>query len=701
MRRRSILLSVLALLAIQAVPAHAVGEVYQRPGLNELISVSTDGVQADSSSYFAGMTPDARLVVFSSSSPELVNTDTNEHDDIFLRDRIAGTTTLVSVAADGGSANGMSMQPAISANGRYVVFLSYATDLVGENNEDWRFARVYVRDLATGTTERILNAATGGSSTGGALQPSISGDGRYVTFHSQATDLVAGDTNGKADVFVVDRDTDTTRLVSVGTGGVPADGSSTAPEISDDGTTILFTSVATNLVEGDNNGVGDVYAAHLGQNTIEMVSISPSGAPGNGSSTTLGASITPSGRFVAFQSDASNLIPNDTNSDHDVFLRDRETGRTERVNVNSDGIEIAKSNSPSISDDGRYVAFFSIAPGEDPSSFTYGSDIWLHDRVTRATELVSATPFGDPNEDQNENPIVSGDGSYVVFQTDGGEFVPSDSNGVMDIVGRYRGAALEILKAGLRKRSAGIFEGDVTMSGAVLSSAEDLAGDSLGTPATDITDASVVYRPEQGDLLFRIGVDRMTHVAPATGPTAQVVRGIPGLAVLPGVVHGFRFSFEGQPYQIRFSSVSADAGPDLPKAALYYCTTACQKVASFTAGYGSVGHEMEVSIGTGFFGLEPGEGFTGISAFASAGEAMAGVGEAFDSVSLPDAVTPEIFVELGIEGSGDSASSSAKATFNLGRFNGSFSEVPASGTEIWARPCMGTVCGELISFLVP
>lgn len=701
MRCRSLLLCVLVLLVLQPVPAGAVGEVYQRPGRNELISVSTDGVQPDSDSLFAGMTPDARLVVFASKSPDVVSNDTNDEDDIFIRDREAGTTTLVSVAADGGPTNGQSMQPAISANGRYVVFLSYATNLVGDPAETPSVRRVYVRDLQTQTTERVIHAFNGGPPNDDTLQPSISGDGRLVTFHSFATDLVPGDTNAKADVFIVDRDSDTTRLVSVGTGGIQADGSSTAPEISDDGHTVLFTSVATNLVEGDNNGVKDAFVADLENDSIEMASVSPSGAPGNGVSDTLGSSITPDGRFVAFQSDASNLIPNDTNSDNDVFLRDRATGRTERVNVDSDGIEIAKSNSPSLSDDGRYVAFYSIAPGEDPTSFTWGSDVWLLDRVTRATELISATPFGLPNKYQNENPIVSGDGSYVVFQTDGGEFVPSDSNGAMDIVGRDRGAELEILKAGEKKRSPGVFEGDVTMSGAVLSTASDPAGDSPATPATDITDASLVYRPEQGDLLFRIAVDRMSHLAPAPGPTATVIRGVPGFAVTPGLLHGFRFSFEGQPYEIRFSSVTTDAATDLPKAALFICTTICQKIVSFDAGYGSAGHDMQVSIPSGMFGLEPGESFTNISAISAAGEALVGAGQVFDSVALPDATTPEIFVELGIGSAGEATSSSAIANFHHGRFTGGFAEIPASGTEVWARPCLGAVCGDPISFVVP
>ena len=173
-------------------------------GITERVSIASDGTQGNGASIEAAISADGRYVAFQSPASNLVAFDTNSLSDIFVRDRQTGTTERVSVATDGTQANGLSEQTEISADGRYVAFKSFASNLVaGDTNGT---ADVFVRDLVDDTTERVSVGTAGGQSSGLSEQPAISGDGRYVAFQSFGSNLVAGDTNGLEDIFVRDRD---------------------------------------------------------------------------------------------------------------------------------------------------------------------------------------------------------------------------------------------------------------------------------------------------------------------------------------------------------------------------------------------------------------------------------------------------------------------------------------------------------------
>ena len=288
--------------------------------VTERVSVATGGGQGSGGSYRPSISADGRFVSFESIAPDLVAGDTNGVPDIFVHDRQSGTTERVSVATGGGQVSDGSFNsvPSISADGRFVSFDSYAPDLVaGDTNG---YTDVFVHDRQSGTTERVSVATGGGQGGDFSYAPSISADGRFVSFHSDAPDLVVGDTNGARDVFVHDRQAGTTERVSVATGGGQGSGGSGSyrPSISADGRFVSFDSYAPDLVAGDTNGVPDIFVHDRQSGTTERVSVATGGGQGNGYS--YDPSISADGRFVSFGSSAPDLVAGDTNGVADVFV---------------------------------------------------------------------------------------------------------------------------------------------------------------------------------------------------------------------------------------------------------------------------------------------------------------------------------------------------------------------------------------------
>ena len=269
-------------------------------------------------------------MAFVSGATNLVPGDTNGFPDVFVRDRELGTTERVSVSSRGKQANGESdfNSVAISRHGRFVAFDSYATNLVPHDTNtvcdaDGCFGSdIFVRDRLTGKTERVNVSSSSTQANGNSYYPSITGDGRFIAFASDANNLVPGDTNSTRDAFVRDRWTRTTERVSVGPRGVQADRGSNFPSISADGHFVAFESDATNLAPHNTNDFQDIFVRDHVAGTTERVSVSSSGAEGNDASFTAPA-ISAAGRFVAFSSYATNLVPRDTNGFEDVFVRTR------------------------------------------------------------------------------------------------------------------------------------------------------------------------------------------------------------------------------------------------------------------------------------------------------------------------------------------------------------------------------------------
>ena len=338
--------------------------------------------------------------------------------------------SLISLAVDGGEADGASFTPSISANGRYVAFASAASTLVaGDTNasED-----VFVYDRVNRTTERVSVSSSGGQGNGASYGPAISADGSRVAFTSAATNLTPGDRNGQLDVFVRDLERQTTLLVSVGPQGAMGDGPSVAPSISGDGLLVAFESDADTLVRDDENGTGDVFVHDLVTRVTRRLSVA-----GNGQQTespSFGADISVDGSSVAFESFSSRLVPDDTNGALDVFVADVASGSVERVSLATGGGQAdERSYSPSISADGRIVAFSSFASNLVPDDTNGLLDVFVHRRDRQTTTRLSVGPNGAEGNGLSFAPIVSADGGLVVFSSEAGNLVPDDSNGIRDV----------------------------------------------------------------------------------------------------------------------------------------------------------------------------------------------------------------------------------------------------------------------------
>jgi WD40-like Beta Propeller Repeat len=404
------------------------GWAFAAPGDITRVSVSSGGTEGNEMSRWPEISGDGNYVVFESDASNLVSNDTNDEPDIFVHNRSTAVTERVSLADNESQANSWSeFDLAISRDGRYVVFVSMASNLVsGDTNG---ILDVFVRDRLLGQTKRVSVASNGAQATGdqwsnfGGL--AISADGRFVAYTSNVANLVSGDTNGVEDVFVHDLQTGTTRRVSVSSNGAQANDSSGSSDISGDGHLVLFGSGATNLVSGDTNNASDVFLHNLLTGGTTRVSISSNEEQADDSSH--GGAMSADGRYVAFSSEAENLAPDYEIWEH-VYVRDLQTGETRRASVTTDGYTmVGWAEAPSISDDGRYVAFEFDDRGDGaPQRWIY-----VHDRVTGQT--IEATEGDFDGEQSPFNPSLSSDGRFLAFDSGISTLVSNDTNGVRDV----------------------------------------------------------------------------------------------------------------------------------------------------------------------------------------------------------------------------------------------------------------------------
>ena len=539
---------------------------------------------------------DGRWMVFESDQENLIANDSNGHKDVFLRDRQTGATSLVSKSTDGVQGDADSFSPSISEDGRRIVFTSWATTFIAVGGEpvpeDEHFPDVFVHDVTSGETRRVTVNTQGEPSNGWSEFGSISGDGNSVVFRSIATNLITdpdvwdgqyvhhldtgitelasdlGDIEGQSvmeaasissngryvaftavgpvpgasfaqvDVFVRDLVGQTVKRITAGLDGDISDGDSSAPMISSDGRYVLFNSMATNLIEGDNNGQDDLFIADLSTDSIRRLSLTSTGEetghstryaaisgdastvaflssypltgegeewkwqlfrvgvdgtglerwtdpihdtesiyvapvlsfdakrvglrlydealtdemnyvfdaatnereavagayqglgfdrPGNGPTEhwqCCQRTLSRDGRFFAFQSSANNLVVDDGNQADDVFVYDADTGDVQRVSLANDGLEASRGGfHPAISGDARYVAFASKSTNLDPADTSPNADIFIHDRLSGQTQLVSTTSDGVVSERQSDFPALSDDGRYVSFASNAANLI--------------------------------------------------------------------------------------------------------------------------------------------------------------------------------------------------------------------------------------------------------------------------------------
>jgi VCBS repeat-containing protein len=364
----------------------------------ELVSRASGatGANANADAYRPVLSSDGRFVAFLSDASNLDPGDADAIQDVFVRDLQTATTTLVSRAsgASGVKSNGNAYETAVSGDGRYVAFDSEATNLNADDADTGY--DVYVRDLEAGTTTLVSrgDGATGAKGDRDSERPSLSGDGRLLAFQSGATNFDPNDGDFVLDVFVRDLETNVNTLVSraSGAGGAPADEHCEAAAISTNGRFVAFESRASNLDPDDADHMFDVMVRDLQTDTTMLVSRASgaTGAKSNGESFDI--ALSGDGRFAAFDSAATNLSPDDGDANQDVYVRDLQANTTTLVS-RATGVSGAKSNGsaalPAVSDDGRFVAFVSDATNLDPSDGDTTPDVFVRDLLTGTTTLVS------------------------------------------------------------------------------------------------------------------------------------------------------------------------------------------------------------------------------------------------------------------------------------------------------------------------
>lgn len=416
-------------------------------GKTKRLTVNSSGIEADGNSFGAHVSADGRFVAFSSEAMNLVEGDTNGHRDVFVAHVATGEISRVSVASDGTEANGVSGGARISSDGRYVAISSMASNLVpGDTNGRMD---IFVRDSQNNTTIRV-EPVPGGEPNSHLILHDLSADGRFVLFASLASNLTPGDTNGVVDHFRFDRQTGETVRVSIGVNGQQGNWHSQSGTMSADGRFVAFHSDASNLFSGDSNGWGDIYVRDLVAKTTTLASVNNEGQQAN--SYVFTPAISADGRFVAFSSPASNLVPGATDGAENVFVRDLISGTTERVSISWGG-EAARdgaSMAPAISADGRFVVFRSAMRNFYPGKIgATGEERYLRDRLRGTTELLTVNPAGIPafmpdtwcypfGECGDHTSSISSDGRYIAFSSELADLVLDDNNRWRDVFVRDR-----------------------------------------------------------------------------------------------------------------------------------------------------------------------------------------------------------------------------------------------------------------------
>jgi len=417
-----------------SVAARAPAAAAVAPTWGAVTTRASVGVAGQEGNHFSdepAISGDGRFVAFYSKASNLVPEDTNNRLDVFVRDRVANVTRRVSVGPHGRQGNGISYSPSISPDGRYIVFSSTASNLIPRDTN--HRTDVFVRDRVTKVTRRVSVGPHARQGNGRSYYGAISADGRYVAFSSEASNLVAADTNDSVDVFVRDRVTKMTRRVSVGPHSRQANDDSYLPALSAHGRYIAFESPASNLVPKDTNDKFDVFVRDRASQTTRRMSLTEDG--GQFPFRSYDASISPNGRFVAFTSGPSGRSGTFT----DVYLRDRVMRTTELISVTTTGLPSKRaSGAGTVFPGGHLVAFSSSSPRLVTDDTNLEHDVFVRDRTAAVTTLASVATDGTQGDDSSFNPAISADGEHLAFTSVATTFVAPDTNAQPDVFVRDR-----------------------------------------------------------------------------------------------------------------------------------------------------------------------------------------------------------------------------------------------------------------------
>jgi hypothetical protein len=518
----------------------------------QLVSVSSTGALGDGpSGGLPTISPDGRFVAFGSLANNFAPIDLISYTvDSFVRDLTTGVTARVSTNLAGQQGDYHSYSGSVSVGGRFVAFTSSATNLVRKDTN--QLDDIFVCDRQTGVVTRVSVSSLGQESDWTSSYPEISADGRFVVFSSGATNLVPNDTNARQDIFVHDRQTHTTTRVSVSSAGAQGNGNSWQwAKISDDGRYVAFPSDATNLVPNDTNGWTDIFVHDRQTGTTRLVSVGPGGIQGDNYAQ-YDVAISGNGRFVAFNSYATNLVPNDTNNQSDLFVHDLLTGTTTRENVTAAGGQVGYGPyfGADMSFDGRFIAFVDHDSGLVPGDTNGFLDVYVRDRATGIIRCASRSATGAFGNGDSNWPSISADGRYVLFQSLANNLVPGDTNNFGDVFvrdlglpatgapfcfGDGTGAPCPCLPVGGAGRGCpnSSFGAGSRLSGAGNAGAL-LGPDTLILTATEITGTALFFQ-STGQLALGLGSSFGDGLLCVTGTVVRlgVVGAVGGTALLP------------------------------------------------------------------------------------------------------------------------------------------------------------------------
>lgn len=399
-------------------------------GTTSRVNLRPQGAQTTRFSVKPTISSGGGFVCYISSDSMLVPLDTNNATDLFIHDRSMGTTVRCNVSSSGEEANAGTYRGEPTADGRYVVFDSSATNLVpGDVNG---LIDTFIRDTVSNETSIVGLGSSGEQPTLGSGTTSVSSDGRYISFQSESSDLVPGDMNGKVDVFLRDRLTNSTTRISLTSSGTESNNHSFDPDVSDDGRYVSFRSDANNLVPNDTNGLSDAYVRDTLLSTTTRVNVGPNNEQCN--DVVSYPSISGDGQILSFDTIASNMVAEDVNAFDDVFYYNAPLHQVFRV---SQAAVVAQGNNnshePSISQDGRYVAFYGIATNLVKGETPVTRDVYLRDMLSGTTRRVSSGQDNGPGSNHSYSPSLSANARYVAFESDATNLVSGDTNGRRDI----------------------------------------------------------------------------------------------------------------------------------------------------------------------------------------------------------------------------------------------------------------------------
>lgn len=421
---------VVAWLATQGIPAFA-----QSTEQINVDSSEQPGTGGDSD--YPSVSASGQRVVFESRAAGLAPDQTPAAANVFLRDRAAGTTILINTASGGVPVFADGLRPRISGDGRFVVFTSSSPDLVAGDTNGVR--DVYIHDTLLRTTERVSVSTAGVQGNQYSDWADLSADGRFVVFESNASNLVDDDTNGLLDVFLRDRLLGLTRLVSRSNSGIQGSDSSFEPRISGDGSRIVFVSLAANL-DNDGNGLADIFLVERGAGTVARISRTPGGGLPDGASGS--PRISANAERVAFGSSATNLVLVDSNFQPDIFVYRPSNQTTLNASLAPGGTNRG-SYHPDVSADGLSVAFASDATNLGSGAGSILDDVYLSTGGSPVQiALVSRTHTGaEPNNGSSNRPSMSWDARDIAFASTSTGMVPGSPAPFRNIFLRDRGAA--------------------------------------------------------------------------------------------------------------------------------------------------------------------------------------------------------------------------------------------------------------------